>query len=413
MVPTITRRNVLLGASATAAVVGTGLVGCSENNLPVPEIHGTVSPKFESCRDAFAANFAKGHDVGAGVCVTHNDDVVVDLWAGWMDYDRTKPWQENTIVNVFSSTKPMTAMCALLLADRGELSFDDPVSKYWPDFAANGKSDIKVSHLMSHTAGLPTWDSQIDPAVLYDWEKATALLAQQAPLWEPGSASGYHAITQGYLVGEVVRRISGQSLGQFFAREFAEPLNAPFYIGLPDDLALPVADIIPAESQPILEFIFSFFQPELLGRTLGNPAIDMHDVNGADWRHAEIPAANGHGSARGAAMVQSVVSHGGTFQGKQILSEGGVRVALEEQISGKDLVLGFPLRHGMGYGLQIGSTPPPNESVIFWYGAGGSMVMNDLKNRLTITFVMNRMLPALMMTERTDTIMEAVYGSLT
>lgn len=406
----LSRRNILM---AGAAVAGTSLVGCSDSGTAVvPKIEGSAAPKFALAKEAFEANFAKGWDVGAALCVVHNDEAVVDLWAGWKDAARTQPWQKDTIVNVFSSTKTMTALCALVLADRGELSFDDPVAKYWPEFAAQGKADIRVSHLLSHTAGLPTWDDQIDVEVLYDWEKATDLLARQSPLWEPGSASGYHAITQGFLVGEVVRRVSGQSLGSFFARELAEPLGADFHIGTPADANDRIADMLGAPPQPFMDFFFSFIQPDLMKRVLGNPAIEMSDVNGSGWRQAEIPAANGHGSARGAAQIQAVMSHGGTFQGKTILSEAGARAALAEQISGRDLVLGLNLRHGMGYGLQIGSTEPRNPGVFFWYGAGGSMVMNDLNNRLTVTFVMNQMLPALMMTERTEAILDAVYGSL-
>jgi len=405
----LSRRNVLLGMSALA---GTSLVGCSEADHPVPEIKGLIQPKFEAVREAFASNYARGFDVGSAVCVTHNDEIVVDLHAGWTDEARTQPWQANTIVNVFSSTKPMTALCALLLADRGELKFDDPVAKYWPEFAANGKADVKVSHLMSHMSGLSTWAKQIEPEVLYDWEKATSLLADQAPLWEPGTASGYHAITQGFLVGEVVRRVSGKSLGEFFASELAEPMGADFFIGTPAEQHARIADIIPAESQPVVEFFVSFFQPELFGRTLGNPDLDMHAVNSNEWREAEIPAANGHGSARGAALVQSVMSHGGSFQGKQIISEAGARVALETQTDGTDLVLGIPLKHGMGYGLQLANIEQRSPGAFFWYGAGGSMVMNDIDNRMTATFVMNQMLPGLTMTERTNVILDAVYESL-
>ncbi len=408
----ITRRNAILGMTAAA---GTGLVGCSDGPPPViPEVNGFTAPQFEGLQAAFLGNFEKGFDVGSAVCVTYNDEIVADLWAGWLDAARTKPWQEDSIVNVFSSTKTMTALSALLLADQGELSFDDPVSKYWPEFAENGKADIKVSHFMAHTAGLPTWEEDLEITALYDWEKATSLLAKQTPLWEPGTASGYHAMTQGYLTGEVVRRVTGQSLGEFFAQELAGPMGADFFIGTPASEDSRIADMLPPNPQPIADFFFStFVQSDMMKRVLSNPPLDVtKDVNGSDWRRAESPAANGHGSARGAAMVQSLLSHGGTFQGKTILSEEGVRRALEEQISGQDLVLGLDLRHGMGYGLEFGGAPPPNESVAFWYGAGGSMVHNDLENRLTITFVMNKMLPGLTMTQRTDALIDAVYAAL-
>ncbi len=407
----ITRRNVLLGLSAAG---GVGLAGCSDGEPPiVPEIEGTVASKFEGVRDAFLGNFKKGYDVGAAVCVAYKDEIVADLWAGWMDGARTRSWQKNTIVNVFSSTKTMTALCALLLADKGEISFDDPVAKYWPEFAANGKSDVKVSHLMAHTAGLPTWENQIDLSVLYDWDKATSLLAAQPLMWEPGIQSGYHAFTQGYLIGEVVRRVTGQTLGTFFARELAQPMGADFYIGTPAELEDRIAEMLPPEPQPIMDFFFSFFISDMTKRVLGNPVFDVAtDVNADSWRQAEVPAGNGHGSARGAALVQSLLSHGGAFQGKRIMSEEGTRVALEEQINGTDLVIGLDLSHGMGYGLGFEIAPPRSDKVAFWYGAGGSMVHNDLEHNLTVTFVMNQMLPGLTMTERTNAILDAVYQSL-
>ncbi len=169
---------------------------------------GFVQDRYAAVRAAFEGNFENGSDVGASFCATLDGETVVDLWGGWADAAKTRPWERDTIVNVYSTTKTMTFLCALMLADRGLLDLDAPVAKYWPEFAANGKERIKVSHLMAHSAGLSGWRERITKDDLYDWDKATSLLAAQAPLWEPGTASGYHAVTQGYLIGEVVRRAS-------------------------------------------------------------------------------------------------------------------------------------------------------------------------------------------------------------
>src|SRR5215211_3452351 len=209
------------------------------------DIYGTCDERFAAVRDAFGVNFDKGFDVGASVAVVVEGEIVVDLWAGSVDEERTAPWERDTIVNVWSTTKTMTALCALMLADRGEPDFAAPAARYWPDFAANGKEAVEVRHLMSHTAGLPGWQEPMATADLYDWDKATSLLAAQAPWWEPGTASGYHALTQGYLVGEVVRRITGKTLGTFFAEEVATPLGADFHIGLEAKHDGRVAPVIP------------------------------------------------------------------------------------------------------------------------------------------------------------------------
>ena len=209
------------------------------------DVHGTCDPRFESVRRTFADNLESGADVGAAFAVTMNGEMVVDLWGGWADPGMTRPWERDTLVNVYSTTKTMTALTALLLADRGQLDFHAPVARYWPEFAANGKSGVTVAHLMSHSSGLSGWKEPITVEDLYDWEKATALLAAQAPFWEPGPAPGYHGMTQGYLVGEVVRRITGASLGTVVRTEIAEPLGADFHIGLPASEDHRVAELIP------------------------------------------------------------------------------------------------------------------------------------------------------------------------
>ena len=351
-------------------------------------VGGFTQDKFGAVREAFAASLASGADVGASFCATVGGETVVDLWGGWADEARTRPWEQDTLVNVYSTTKTMTALTALLLADRGELDFDAPVARYWPEFAANGKAGVKVSHLMSHSAGLSGWKEPITRETLYDWDKATSLLAAQAPYWEPGTAPGYHAVTQGYLVGEVVRRITGRSLGTVFRQEIAEPLGADFHIGLPASEDARVADLIPP---PAGGGIGDGEQTELVANMSHNPGINPLDTRTRAWRAAEIPAAGGQGNARSVAEIHVLLANGGVAKGKRILSEAGCRKALEPQIEGMDLILGMPAKYGMGFGLPGERFPLPNPNTIYWGGYGGSLVIIDMDAHTTFAYAMNKM----------------------
>jgi CubicO group peptidase (beta-lactamase class C family) len=352
------------------------------------EIHGHADPRFAGVRDAFAANFARGEDVGASVAVTLGGELVVDLWGGHADAAKSRPWQRDTIVNVYSTTKTMTALCALLLADRSELDLAQKVAHYWPEFAANGKADITVAQLLAHSAGLSGFAEPVASADLYDWDKATALLAAQAPFWAPGTAIGYHAITQGYLVGEVVRRITGKSLGAFFRDEIAGPLGADFHIGLAASEDDRVAELI---SPPPGGGIADINDRPLTVNMATNPPINPRDTRSRAWRAAEIPAANGHGNARSVALVQALLANGGVAGGKRLLSEAGARRALEPQIKGEDMVLGGPAHFGLGFGLNGGAVPLPHDECCYWGGYGGSIIIIDMKTRSTIAFMMNKM----------------------
>jgi CubicO group peptidase (beta-lactamase class C family) len=352
-------------------------------------VQGFVYDGFEPVRTQFEENLSSGADVGASVCVTRNGETVVDLWGGFADAARTRPWVKDTIINVYSTTKTMTALTALLIADRGLLDFDAPVARYWPEFAANGKGHVKVSHLMSHSAGLSGWKEKITKEDLYDWEKMTSLLAAQAPYWEPGTAAGYHALTQGYLVGEVVRRITGKSLGTVFREEIAEPLGADFYIGLPASEDARVAELIPPK--PGTGSGEGASQSEVQANMATNPQIDVSETRKRAWRGAEIPAAGGTGNARSVAEIHVILANGGVAKGKRFMSEAGCRKALELQVEGKDLVMGVPARFGLGFGLAGGMFPLPNPNSMFWGGYGGSIILIDMDARTTIAYVMNRM----------------------
>lgn len=352
------------------------------------EVHGTIDDRFAAVRGVLAGNLDSGADLGASFAATLEGEMVVDIWGGYADPAKTRAWEKDTIVNVYSTTKTMTALCALLLADRGELDFDAPVARYWPEFAANGKADIKVSHLMSHAAGLSGWKEPITQETLYDWEKATSLLAAQEPYWEAGTAAGYHAVTQGYLVGEVVRRITGKSLGTFFRQEIAEPLGADFHIGLPASDDDRVAELVPP---PAGQGMADVSQTDLQKNMTDNPGVDVGATRTRAWRGAEIPAAGGTGNARSVALIHTILANGGVAKGKRFMSEAGCRKALELQIEGPDLILGTPARYGLGFGLAGGMVPLPHPNSMFWGGYGGSIAIIDMDARTTFSYVMNKM----------------------
>lgn len=373
------------------------------------EVQGFVDPRFEGVRAAFAAALECGDDIGASFAVTLNGEPVIDLWGGWADAERTRPWEKDTIVNVYSTTKTMCALTALWVADQGELDFGQRVAHYWPEFAAAGKADVTVAQLMSHSAGLSGFAEPMQPDDLYDWDLVCSRLAAQEPFWAPGTAPGYHGVTQGYLVGEVVRRITGKSLGTVFAEQLAGPLGADFHIGLDAAHDGRVADLVP----PPQGASISDGPGSALAKNMAtNPPINPADTRTRGWRGAEIPAANGHGNARSVATVQTLMANGGVAGGKRLLSEAGVRKALELQIEGHDQVLGMPVRYGMGYGLPGPMRPLPNPNTVFWGGYGGSLVVCDMDARLCMAYAMNKMAGTTVGDMRAGMLMAGVWGSL-
>lgn len=372
-----------------------------------PPLAGITADRFAKVAATFE-RLLLTEDVGASVAVYLDGEPVVDLWGGFTDSDRTRPWERDTIACTFSTTKTMTALCALILADRGQLDLHAPVAEYWPEFAAAGKERIEVRHLLGHTAGLARWEGSMTIDDVYDWDGAVARLAAQAPQWEPGTQSGYHALTFGHLVGEVVRRVSGQSLGAFFTDEIAAPLDADYHIGLPpehdDRIADPIADPDPAMAD--LENV-------LLAGVWGDPPYDVETAKTVAWRRAEIPAGNGFGNARSVAAVQSVLACGGEALGIRLLSGAGCEAVFEEQANGPDRCLGVPLRFGMGYGLPSPTMPlSPNARTCYWGGRGGSLVVVDLEARMVVAYVMNQMRSAAVPDLRAASLVTAAYESL-
>jgi CubicO group peptidase (beta-lactamase class C family) len=377
------------------------------------DLHGRCDERFGAVRDALERNLDSGEELGASLVLDIDGELVIDVWGGFRDEDRTVPWTRDTITNVWSSTKTVTSLAALMLVDRGLLDVDAPVAAYWPQFAAAGKQDILVRHVMSHASGVSGLDQPAVADDLYDWDKATARMAAQAPWWEPGSASGYHALNYGHLVGEIVRRVSGKTLKQFVADEIAGPLGADFQIGAAEADWDRIADVVPP---PPLPFDFAALpQDGPTVRTLTGPAVEAQVANTPGWRRADIGAANGHGNARSVARIMSVVARGGAVDGVRLLGQDTIDLIFREQQSGPDLVLGVPLRFGIGYGLPRRDLLPwlPEEKICFWGGWGGSMIIMDAGRRATISYMMNKMGAGIVGSERADAYGQAIYDALT
>ncbi len=376
---------------------------------------GTCSARFDALRELFAANLASGEELGASFAVNIDGEMVVDLWGGWADEARSVPWSEDTITCVFSTTKTMTSLAALVLVDRGDLDLDANVATYWPEFAARGKGGIKVRQLLSHTSGVSGWDQPIAVEDLYEWDKLTARLAEQAPWWEPGTASGYHAMTYGHLIGEVIRRITGQRLGEFLAADIARPLGADFHIGLAPSEFHRIADPVSWPPQPHYPADLDPNGPAY--KTFTGPSGDRNIERSRTepWRRADIGAANGHGNARSLARIQSAVACGGEVHGVRLLSPTTIDRIFEVQSDGIDLVLGYRLKIGVGYGLPWpGVLPFVSEGrVCFGSGAGGSIVIADADRRMTIAYVMNKMSPVPIVTPTVAALVERVYDIAT
>lgn len=377
-------------------------------------IDGDCDPRFAAVRDTFAASFETGREVGASFAATVGGRMVVDLWGGHADAARTRPWERDTIVNVFSTTKAMTALCAHLLADRGLLDLDAPVARYWPEFAAGGKATIPVRMLLSHTAGLAAIRERISLDTVYDWDRYVAAIAAQTPWWEPGTANGYHALTFGHLVGELIRRIGGKSVGHFLRDEVTGPLGADFHIGLPATEDGRCGEMIAATAAENAAAGVGVPAPDSLrAKVLGNPALRPDQANTSPWRRAEIPAANGHGNARSVARVLAALACGGALDGVRLLRRESIDRAIEAQAYDRDLVLGFKIKWGLGFMLASAELPlSPNPRTFGHGGWGGSLGFVDLDARVSWAYVMNKMAPGTAGDTRGFALMAALYGSL-
>lgn len=385
-------------------------------------IDGSVEPGFDRVRGAFARNFTEHGDVGAGFCLYVEGSKVVDLWGGTADPASCKPYTEDTLQLVFSSTKGATALCANLLAQPGTLDIDAPVATYWPEFAQAGKEHIPVRWLLCHKAGLPTVDARLSFEEVLAWDPLIAALERQAPLWEPGDGHGYHAVTFGHLVGEVVRRITGTSLGTFFAREVAGPLSLEFWIGLPEieehRVAPIIGELVPksTDDPERRKAIERFVGPDsLLGRAVSvNGAIpDTSLFNRPDLHAAELPAANGITNARSLARMYAGMV--GTVPGgpaHPLLAREQIDAARTCQTKGADRCLFFNTTFGLGFFTSSPFAPYGSPGSFGHAGAGGSVGFADPEHQIGFGYVMNTMQQNLSGDPRTRGLVQATYDAI-
>jgi CubicO group peptidase (beta-lactamase class C family) len=375
------------------------------------EVMGTCDARFAPLRDALAEQLERD-ELGASIVLDIDGETVVDIWGGWCDSQRRRPWERDTITNVWSTTKTVTNLAALMLVDRGLIDAYAPVADYWPEFAASGKEAIEVRHILSHTSGVSGWDAPFAVEDMYDWTLSTERLAAQAPWWEPGTASGYHANNQGHLVGEIVRRVTGLPLKRFVAEEIAGPLGADFQIGAAEDDWPRIAPVVPPPPLPI---DLASLPPESpMYKTFTGPVADAAHANTAAWRQADLGALNGHANARSVARIIKALSLGGIVEGTRLLSPETIELIFDEQSHGTDLVLGVPLRFGIGYALPETETVPyvPQGRCCYWGGWGGSEIIADLDRRVTLAYMMNNMAPGIIGSDRSEAYVRAAYACL-
>ncbi len=366
-------------------------------------------------RDAFAENFTARDELGGAVCVAIDGETVVDLWGGHADADRTRPWGPDTLVNIFSIGKGLSAALVARLAGEGRLDLDAPVARYWPEFTAGDKADVTVRQLMSHQAGLPAVRRRLPPDAMLHHDLMVDALAEQEPWWPPGTAHGYHTNTFGFLVGELVRRVAGVSLGTLLREVIAQPLDADLHIGLPAtedhrvsefvgfDAPPPTPDPVGLTEAELMEYHAYFNPPGLSGAGV---------LNTRAWRAAEIPSTNGHGTARGVTRAFTALVAGGTLDGVHVVDGDALASATEEQVSGEDVILHRPSRFGLGFQLTQPERPlGPNPGAFGHFGAGGSLGFCDPAAGVAFGYVMNRMGPR-WQNPKNRALVDAVYDSL-
>ena len=373
-------------------------------------INGTCDPAFGRVREAFAGNFARHGERGGAVAVMRDGKPVVDLWGGWADVARTRAWQRDTIVNVFSVGKALNALAVLRLVEHGRLALDDRVAKWWPEFSACDKDAITVRMLLCHRAGLPALRAELPDGAMLDWNAMTRAIAAERPWWAPGTAHGYHVNTFGFLAGEIVRRARGKSIGRFIREEIAAPLGADFFIGAPQ--SADVAEFLWPGQPPRPEMADDFAL--MRWNAYWNPKGFSGGgwVNTEAWRAAELPSTNGHASARAIARIYSALANDGTIDGISVIAAPLLREAARAHSAGVDLVAQRPIRFGLGFQLTQPERPlGPNAGSFGHFGAGGSLGFCDPDARLAFGYVTNDMGPR-WQNPRNGGLIEAVYGCL-
>ena len=383
------------------------------------KIEGSCDARFLRVKEVFADSFVNGIEVGAAVAATLDGKPVIDLWGGYADKAKTRPWTRDTLVNVYSTTKGLAAICAHRLVDQGLLDLDAPVAKYWPEFAQAGKDKIPVHYLLSHRAGLPAVRKQLPMDAYFNWSVMCEALAAHEPWWEPGTRHGYHAITFGHLVGEVIRRITGKTPGTYLRDEIARPLNLDMHIGVDASFDARIAELIgappPPPDKPDALAEMARDPESVTFKAIANPrpVVDPALVNSREWRGAEVPAANGHATARSLAALYGGLATGGKVNGYRVLTEESIKRAHTEQANGPDVVLGVVTRWGLGFALSQPAVPiGPNPRTFGHPGAGGSIGFADPDARLGFGYVMNQMGSDALIDGRAATLFNAIFAAL-
>lgn len=375
------------------------------------DVSGTVAPGFEAVRDAFAANFQNAdpyRDIGASLCVYHRGEQVVDLWGGHRDAARAIDWTPDTLVNVWSTTKGVTAIALATLVDQGLIDYAAPVARYWPEFARAGKSEITVAQLLSHQAGLPGFVEPTPLIDFYDWETVTRRLAAQPSMWAPGSLNSYHAMTFGFLAGELIRRVSGQSVGDFLRDRIALPLGADLFIGLPESEEPRVAPLI----GPLVSAPFDPAMPPEAIAAVTNPLMEPTLPNDRDWRAAQVPAGNGQATARGLARLYGALAHGGTLDGVRLMGPETIARMTTVQTTRPDLLLGLAPFWSMGLIVNDAGVYGPAKDTFGHSGWGGSFGCANVSADVAIGYTMNQMGPDLNGDPRSTGLCNAVFAAL-
>ncbi len=385
----------------------------------MPLVNGTCPDKFQGVRDAFETNFTKHNELGASLCVFTDGEKVVDLWGGHTDTKKTKAWDENTMSVVFSCTKAMVSLCAHLLIDRGQLSLDEPVATYWPEFAQNGKEACTVRHMLSHQSGVPAVRAPVKPGGYYDFDYMAKRLAREKPFWTPGTDAGYHMITFGWTVGELVRRVSGKSLGQFFHDEISAPLGADFHIGLPDREFPRMSKLV--VFKPGAADIASDFVKGLMSNPMGIQFLALmnsgahHPDLPAAWR-AQIGGGGGIGNARAMATIFNALRDDTLLSDERRADMASVQIETD-----RDQTLLIPSRFGQGFMLSIDNRKThslPGHSAIMGsqayghVGAGGSITFYDPECDMSLAYSMNRMGGGILLNERGQNVVDAAYMAM-
>ena len=361
-------------------------------------VHGSCRDDFAPLQSLLESHLASGEDVGASVAVVHDGELVVDLWGG-----SARPgvdWAEDTICQVWSVTKAMVGLAFLTLVDSGAVDLDAPVATYWPEFGAAGKQDVLVRHVLGHTSGVPGWSTPVSVSDILDLPRAEALLAAEEPWYEPGSASAYQIVCHGHLLDGIAHGATGRRLADVLHEDVMAVAGGDFLLGVPAAEQGRCADLI---NPPPSSIDYAALPPDhFLLRTVPNPLLTPAVCNTAEWRSGAVGGAGGHGNARGIALAQSAVSHGGVLGGTRLLSEETVARIHEPQADGVDLLLMAPLRFGIGYGLSSPSAPAVPEGAAWWTGYGGAIVVNDPARRTTVAYVPNKLADHMVSSPRTD-----------